>query len=160
MLKRRKKSPVSRIAIDPGAFRTRFYSATEGLLLDQPSIAALDMDHQLGGSTSVSTFGDQAADILMSRVDGYREVQPVQSDMRNDLGLRLKMLGHFLDQARLTGLTGRAPEVSLLLPHHCDAKPAPDYNKPVLQPVPLKLMFKMQPSRLSTVPDSTKVNRV
>ena len=122
MLKRRKKSPVSRIAIDPGAFRTRFYSATEGLLLDQPSIAALDMDHQLGGSTSVSTFGDQAADILMSRVDGYREVQPVQSDMRNDLGLRLKMLGHFLDQARLTGLTGRAPEVSLLLPHHCDAK--------------------------------------
>jgi len=122
MLKRRKQSPVSRIAIDPGAFHTRFYSATEGLLLDQPSIGALDMDHPLGGSTSVSAFGDQAAEILMSGVDGYREVQPVQSDMRNDLGLRLKMLGHFLEQARHSGVTGKAPEISLLLPHHCDAK--------------------------------------
>ena len=81
MLNRLKKSPVSRIAIDPGAFRTRFYSATEGLLLDQPSIAALEMDHPLGGSASVSTFGDLAAEILMTGIDGYKEVQPVQSDI-------------------------------------------------------------------------------
>ena len=122
MLKRRKKNPGSRIAIDPGAYRTRFYSATEGLLLDQPSIAALDMDHPLGGASSVSAFGEQAAEILMNGVDGYREVKPVQSDIRNDLGLRSKMLGYFLDHARRSGLTGEAPEISLLLPHHCDAK--------------------------------------
>ena len=122
MLNRLKKSPVSRIAIDPGAFRTRFYSATEGLLLDQPSIAALEMDHPLGGSTSVSTFGDLAAEILMTGIDGYKEVQPVQSDMRNDLGLRIKMLGYFLDHAKHSRLIGRAPEISLVLPHHCDEK--------------------------------------
>jgi len=35
--------------------------------------------------------------------------------------LRL-VLGHFLEQARHSGVTGKAPEISLLLPHHCDAK--------------------------------------
>ena len=122
MLKRRKKSPDSHIAIDPGAFRTRFYSCAEGLLLDQPSVGALDMDHPLGGSPSVSAFGDRASEILASGIDGYKEVQPVQSDMRNDLGLRIKMLGYFLDQAKRAGLTGRAPEISMVLPHHIDAK--------------------------------------
>ena len=122
MLKRRRKNPGSRFAVDPGAFRTRFYSATEGLLLDQPSVAALDMDHPLGGSASVSAFGEEAAEILTNGVDRYRAVQPVQSDLHNDLGLRIKMLGYFLDHAKRSGLTGKAPEISLVLPHHCDAE--------------------------------------
>lgn len=122
MLNRRKQRTPSRFAIDLGAFRTRFYSATDGLLLDQPSIAALDMDHPLGGSSAVSTFGDKAEDLLNNPIDGLKTVHPVQSDANNDLGLKLKMLGYFLDKAKRSGVTNKRPEVSLVLPHHIDEK--------------------------------------
>jgi len=92
MLNRRKQ--------DPGAFRTRFYSATDGLLLDQPSIAALDMDHPLGGSSAVSTFGDPAEELLNNPVDGFKTVHPVQSDANNDLGLKVKNAGLFSRQSK------------------------------------------------------------
>lgn len=119
MFSRKKTNAASRFAIDPGAFRTRFCSATKGLLLDQPSIAALDMDHPAGGSKAVSTFGDQAEQVMIQGLDGLRSIQPVQSDQHNDLGLSAKMLSHFLNQATRSGIIAKSPKVLLMLPHDC-----------------------------------------
>ena len=122
MFSRKKTNAVHQFAIDPGAFHTRFCSATEGLLLDQPSIAALDMDHPIGGSKAIDSFGDRADELISSGIDGLRSIQPVQSDRHNELGLSAKMLSYFLTYARQSGLTGKYAEILLMQPHDCSAK--------------------------------------
>ena len=42
----RSPSTSSTIAVDLGASRTRFYCPEQGLILDEPSLGLLDMDHQ------------------------------------------------------------------------------------------------------------------
>lgn len=122
MFSRKKNQPVSQFAIDPGAFHTRFCSPTEGLLLDQPSIAALDMDHPIGGSKAIESFGDQADELISSGLDGLRPIQPIQSDRHNELGLSAKMLGFFLSHARRSGLIGKYPEILLMQSHDCSSR--------------------------------------
>ncbi len=124
MLNRRKPHPRDHIAIDLGAFHTRFYSATDGLLLDEPSIGALDMDHPLSGDAAVVTFGNNAAESIEGNNEQLRSVHPLQSDRHNDLGLSRKMLAHFLSTAKQSGLFNRGPEISLVLPHQCDVRTA------------------------------------
>lgn len=120
MFTRQKQNLSNRIAIDPGASRTRFYSPTGGLLLDQPSVAALDMDHPVGGASAVKAFGNQAIELLTQSAaqrGNLKRVHPVQADRHNDLGLSTKMLGYFLSNAKRDGLITRAPEVVVLAPH-------------------------------------------
>ncbi len=119
MFSRQKNNAAKRFAIDPGAFRTRFYSANRGLLLDQPSIATLDMDHPIGGSKAVVKFGDEAEAVNSQGLDGLRKIRPVQFDQRNDLGLSAKMLSYFLNQATQSGLTSKTTEILLLQHHDC-----------------------------------------
>ncbi len=124
MLNRRKSYPQDRLAIDLGAYHTRFYSATDGLLVDEPSIGALDIDHPLGGESAVVAFGHNAAERIESNPGQLRSVHPLQSDRHNDLGLSRKMLAHFLSTATRSGLIKKGPEISLVLPHQCDVNTA------------------------------------
>lgn len=119
MFSRPKKDVAKRFAIDLGAYRTRFYSANRGLLLDQPSVATLDMDHPTGGSKAVINFGDQAEAVHSQGLDGLRTIRPVQFDQRNDLGLSTKMLSYFLSHAVESGMTSSASDILLLTRHDC-----------------------------------------
>lgn len=120
MLNRHNVSPADRIAIDLGGFHTRFYSATDGLLLDEPSVGALDMDHQRGGADAVKAFGNIAADKLEVKNDHLKRVQPIQSDRHNDLGLSQKMLSQFITAAKRSGRMQKASQMHLVLPHAID----------------------------------------
>ncbi len=116
MLKRRTTTLASRISIDTGGYHTRLFSETEGLILDEPSIGLLDMDHQHAGSRAVSRFGLVAADLFESAPSGKRLINPLQSDCNNNVGHCPKMLGYFLKQANQEGLIGKSPIVLLALP--------------------------------------------
>ncbi len=117
MFRRQKNNAARQIAVDLGAYRTRFYAPVEGLLLDQPSVALQDMDHPIGGIEALTHFGDQAELLAAQGLDGMRLIQPVQSDQHNDLGLSAAMLTHFLKQARQAGLISKSTEVILMLPN-------------------------------------------
>ncbi len=122
VFQRENNNAAIHFAIDPGAFRTRFYATSTGILLDQPSVAILDMDHPVGGSNALRGFGDQANELAATSKDSLRLVHPVQADRHNDLGWTAKMLSHFLVQASQAGATGGATEVVLTLPHDCSVK--------------------------------------
>lgn len=119
MLRRKKTNAACQFAIDSGAFYTRFYSTTHGLLFEQPSIAVLDMDHPIGGSKAVNSFGDEAEALIQRELDGLRSINPVQSDQHNDLGLRAKMLCYFLAATTRAGVISRSPSISLMLNQDC-----------------------------------------
>ena len=116
MLQRRKHKAPDCIAIDLGAFHTRLYSPTEGLLLDEPSVGVLDMDHQVPGAAAVGPFGHLATGMLAGQ-ENLRLVQPLQSDGHNPLGLSKKMLGYFIASAKKANLIDSIPSINLLLPH-------------------------------------------
>ena len=116
MLQRRKPKAPDCVAIDLGGFHTRLYSPTEGLLLDEPSVGALDMDHQVPGAAAVGPFGHHAVDMLAGQ-EKMRLVKPVQSDEHNPLGLSNKMLGYFIAAAKRANLIDSLPSINLLLPH-------------------------------------------
>ncbi len=124
MFHRKNTDPQDRIAIDLGAFHTRFYSATSGLLLDEPSIGALNMDHRIGGDAALVAFGNNAVERIEGKRDQLRGIHPLQSDAHNNLGLSRKMLEYFFNKAKQDGLFKKQAEVSLVLAHDYDAKTA------------------------------------
>jgi len=107
----------NRIAIDLGACRSRFFSSSKGIVLDQPSVAALDTDHPVGGTRAVEIYGDTVGELLTDRADNLRRIYPVKSDSYNELGHSAKMLAHFLRSTQHSGMIDKSTEL-LLIPSH------------------------------------------
>ena len=120
MLKHRKPDRHNPIAIDLGAFHTRIYSTNRGMLLDQASIGALDIDHHSGGIDAIGPFGALAEELLSNANDQFRPVQPVQSDRHNELGYSQKMLHYFIDDVKKWSGWRKLPEINLVAPHNCN----------------------------------------
>ncbi len=116
MLNNRKKNTPSRISIDLGGYHTRIFSETEGLLVDEPSVGLLDMDHQHAGTKAVSHYGIVAAEMYDAAPTGKRLIHPLQSDSVNNIGYCPKMLGYFLLQAKREMLIGKSPIMLLTTP--------------------------------------------
>jgi len=85
MLNHRKPQSRDPLAIDLGAFHTRIYGSHQGVLLDQASIGVVDIDHYSGGIDAVGPFGTRAEETLGNADDQFRAVQPIQSDLHNEL---------------------------------------------------------------------------
>lgn len=122
MIYRRKKSAPGRVAIDLGAYHTRIFSETDGLILDEPSIGLLDMDHPQTGASALSRFGNVAREIFESAPSGKRLVSPLQSDSINNLGYCPKMLSYFINQAKHDGLLAKTPIIVLVTPPGIEAR--------------------------------------
>lgn len=116
MLKRRKAPSSSRISIDPGGYHIRLFSETDGLILDEPSIGLLDMDHQHSGALAVNRYGIVAADLFEDAPSGKRLISPLQSDCINNVGHWPRMMSYFLQNARHEGLISKSPIILLALP--------------------------------------------
>jgi len=116
MLNRLRQQCPDHIAIDLGGSHTRFYSAHKGLLLDEPSVTAIDMDHPHGGAAAASAFGSLALKQIEEGNDNLRLVQPLQADLHNDTGLTEKMLVQFIANTVKSRAINRAYEVELVPP--------------------------------------------
>lgn len=116
MLKRRTSPTPSRISIDLGGYHTRIFSEADGLILDEPSVGLLDMDHQHAGARAVSHYGIVAEELFADAPNGKRLIKPLQSDCINNVGHCPKMLSYFLQHAKRERLIGKAPIILLALP--------------------------------------------
>ena len=121
MLNHRKPQSRDPLAIDLGAFHTRIYGSHRGVLLDQASIGVVDIDHYSGGIDAVGPFGSLAEETLENADDQFRAVQPIQSDLHNELGYSQKMLRYFIDDLKKTSGVRKLPEINLVVPHDCNS---------------------------------------
>ena len=116
MLKRKKNKAPGKIAVDPGGFRVRLHSDSDGLILDEPAIALLDMEAADAGPRAAVRFGQSAVDAFDTNPDGKQLLRPLQSDCINNIGYSPRMLGHLLRRARAAGLVMKSPVILLAMP--------------------------------------------
>ncbi|NED85455.1 rod shape-determining protein, partial [Streptomyces sp. SID11233] len=79
------------IAVDLGAARTRVYVKGQGIVVDEPSVAAVNT--RTGGLIAVGAFAQQ----MTGRTPGYiRVVRPVSGGTVVDVDMAQRMLRHLL----------------------------------------------------------------
>lgn len=118
MLKRKKQKAPGKVAVDPGAFRVRFYTENQGLILDEPATGLLDMDATDAGPRAAVRFGQSAIDAFNANPDGKQLMRPLQSDCNNNIGYSPRMLNQLLRKAKASGLVAKSPVVLLTLPEN------------------------------------------
>ncbi len=118
MLGRKKTKAPGKISIDPGAFRVRLHTDSQGLILDEPAAGLLNMDATEAGPRAAVRFGQSAIDAFNKNPDGVQLMRPLQSDCNNNIGYSPRMLNHFMRRAKSAGLLAKSPIVLLALPEN------------------------------------------
>jgi rod shape-determining protein MreB len=97
------------MAIDLGTSNTLIYIPGDGIVLDEPSVVALDT---VSGIQRVKAVGSDAKILMGKTADNIRTYRPLRDGAINDLDLAEQMIKHFI--AKATGnhsLMARGPEI-------------------------------------------------
>ncbi|MDG4865915.1 rod shape-determining protein, partial [Streptomyces sp. T-3] len=104
------------VAVDLGAARTRVYVKGAGLVVDEPSVAAVNT--KTGALIAVGEFAER----MTGRTPGYiRVVRPVSGGTVVDIEMARRMLGQLLDD-KLRRALRRKPRLraAVCTPHDAD----------------------------------------
>ena len=102
------------MAVDLGTANTVIYVPGEGIVLDEPSILALEV---VNGVEQVRAVGSEAKLLMGKTGDNIRTYRPLCEGVITDLGLTEQMITHFI--AKATGgttLLSRGPEIVVGVP--------------------------------------------
>ena len=84
------------LAIDLGTCNTLIYARDRGIVINEPSIVALE---NVDGVPTVRAFGEEARPMLGRTPVGLRTVRPLRSGVIADLDVAEQMLKHFIGKA-------------------------------------------------------------
>ena len=101
-------------AIDLGTANTLVYAPGEGIVINEPSVVALEA---VNGVEQVRAVGNDAKILIGKTGDNVRTCRPLSDGVIKDLELAEKMLRHFIGKA--TGgrpLMSRGPEIVIGVP--------------------------------------------
>ena len=87
-----------RLAIDLGTSNTRVYVQDEGIVIDEPSVVAIDLAFQPAGR--VVAVGFEASSMLGKTPEHIRVVRPVRYGAITDIDAACAMLSRFIHRAR------------------------------------------------------------
>ena len=109
------KSVSSRqMAVDLGTANTVIYVPGEGIVLDEPSIVAIEI---VNGVEQVRAVGGEAKLLMGKTGDNIRTCRPLCDGVITDLGLTEQMIKHFIAKAHVGGtLLSRGPEIVIGVP--------------------------------------------
>ncbi len=102
------------MAIDVGTANTVVYVPGEGIVLNEPSVVALEV---VNGVERVRAVGSDAKILMGKTADNIRTYRPLIDGVINDLDLTEQMIKHFI--AKATGgpnLLSRGPEIVVGVP--------------------------------------------
>ncbi len=103
-----------RMAMDLGTANTVIYIPGEGIVLDEPSVVAVEA---VAGVERVRAVGDDAKILIGKTADNIRTHRPLDYGVISDLDLTEAMIKHFIEKA--TGgwpLLSRGPEIVIGVP--------------------------------------------
>ena len=101
-------------AIDLGTANTLVYAPGEGIVVDEPSVVAVEIAH---GVQQVRAVGSDAKTLIGKTGDNIRTYRPLSDGVIKDLVLTEQMIRHFIEKAsggRL--LMSRGPEIVIGVP--------------------------------------------
>ncbi len=101
------------IAIDLGTANTLIYEKNKGLVLNEPSIVAIEFDGQRKRAVA---FGAEAKAMLGRTPDPVKVIRPVRTGVIADFEVAGMMLSHFLAKARRRSFSFLKPRVVVGVP--------------------------------------------
>jgi rod shape-determining protein MreB and related proteins len=103
-----------RMAIDVGTANTVIYVPGEGIVLNEPSVVALET---VNGQQRVRAVGSDAKILMGKTADNIRTYRPLVDGVINDLDLTEQMIKHFIAMAAGgPSLLSRGPEIVVGVP--------------------------------------------
>ncbi|HZG46531.1 MAG TPA: rod shape-determining protein, partial [Allosphingosinicella sp.] len=102
------------LAIDLGTANTLVYAPGEGIVVDEPSVIAVET---VNGLDQIRAVGTDAKLLIGRTGDNIRTLRPLSAGVIKDLEFAEKLIRHFLGQA-LGGrpLLSRGPELVIGIP--------------------------------------------
>ena len=101
------------LAIDLGTANTIVHVPSRGLVLDEPSVVAIET---INGVKRVKAVGDEAK-LMMGKTPGYIEViRPLKDGVIADIDVAEQMIKHFIRKVYGRQNFRRAPEVVICVP--------------------------------------------
>jgi rod shape-determining protein MreB len=102
------------LAIDLGTANTVVYLREHGIVVDEPSVVAIET---LGGIPRVRAVGDDAKLMMGKTPDNVRTIRPLRNGVVADLEVAEQMIKHFIKKAQgAGGRLRRAPEIVICVP--------------------------------------------
>ena len=103
-----------KLAIDLGTANTLVYVPGEGIVVDEPSVLAVET---VKGVEHVRAVGTDAKILMGKTGDNIRTCRPLSDGVINDLELAEKMIRHFIQKSAGGGaLMSRGPEIAIGVP--------------------------------------------
>ncbi|MEJ6011172.1 rod shape-determining protein [Novosphingobium aquae] len=104
------------LAIDLGTANTVVYLREQGIVLDEPSVVAIET---IGGMPRVRAVGDDAKLMLGKTPDNVKTVRPLRNGVVADLEVAEQMIKHFIVKAQAKGgKLRRTSEIVICVPSH------------------------------------------
>ena len=101
-------------AIDLGTANTLVYAPGEGIVVDEPSVVAVEM---VQGVEKVRAVGCDAKTLIGKTCDNIRCYRPLSDGVIKDLELAEQMIRHFIEKAAGgRALMSRGPEIAIGVP--------------------------------------------
>ena len=102
------------LAIDLGTANTVVYLRDQGIVLDEPSVVAIE---SVNGMPRVRAVGDDAKLMMGKTPDNVRTIRPLRNGVVADLEVAEQMIKHFIRKAQGPGhMLRRSPEIVICVP--------------------------------------------
>lgn len=102
------------LAIDLGTANTVVYLREQGIVLDEPSVVAIET---IGGQPRVRAVGDDAKLMMGKTPDNVKTIRPLRNGVVADLEVAEQMIKHFIRKAQgQAGRLRRTPEIVICVP--------------------------------------------
>lgn len=106
--------PGADLAIDLGTANTVVYLRDQGIVVDEPSVVAIET---VAGTPRVRAVGDDAKLMMGKTPDNVRTIRPLRNGVVADIGVAEQMIKHFIRKAQgNAGRLRRSPEIVICVP--------------------------------------------
>lgn len=103
------------LAIDLGTANTLIYAHGKGIVLDQPSVVAIQYDHKTGRPT-VKAVGSEAKQMLGKVPGNIEAIRPMKDGVIANFSITEKMLEYFIRQVHESNLFKPSPRIVICVP--------------------------------------------
>ncbi len=104
------------IAIDLGTANTLVYAKGRGIILDEPSVVAVQKDHR-GTATKVLKVGKEAKEMLGRTPGSIVAVRPIKDGVIADFQVTSSMLKYFIDKSMGQKRSFIRPRIVICVPY-------------------------------------------
>ncbi len=101
------------MAIDLGTANTLVYVQDQGIILNEPSVVAMET---IGGFKKVKAVGDEAKMMMGKTPDSIEAIRPLRDGVIADIEIAEKMIEYFIKKVHGRNTMFRYPEITICVP--------------------------------------------